>query len=132
MNPRHNKVRETVINQQTINCASRIGIKISTLHHDNVESKVMLKNLNRHVKATHSMFHLTIEMIRNGNTTSNGLKSTMEKFEQEIGRSKMRENKEFENNSAPIDHLLNIKSNNFIAEKSVNYHMIECKKINLE
>ena len=129
---RHNNVRETVINQHTINCIIRVGMKISALHHDNVESKVMLKNVNRHVKSSHSICRLKLEIVRNGTATSNDLKPTTEKLEQEIEMSEICDNKVFENNSIPIDHLLGIKAKNFTTETSVNDHMIERKKINLD
>ena len=73
MKLRHDNVREKVINQHTRNCNIRIGIQTSTLHHENVENKVMLKNLNTSVQATNHMFHLTHEMVRNETASRNGL-----------------------------------------------------------
>ena len=119
MQVHHNNVRKTVINQHTRHCTNMLGIQISTLNHDNVKIKVMLNNLNRQLKVTNSMCRLMLEMIRNGTTTSNGLNSTMEKLEQETDMSKTCANKEFENNSALIDHLPGIKANNITSETSV-------------
>ena len=40
---RQNSITESNVNQNTRNCVSRTGVKISTIHQDNVFQNTMLK-----------------------------------------------------------------------------------------
>ena len=64
---RQNSVKEANINQHTSNCVSKIGIQISTLHGDNVNQNMILKNLAKEVKKNSKMCMLTSKLIAKQN-----------------------------------------------------------------
>ena len=80
----HENLCETIINKHTINCTSRTGIKINTLHYDNVENRFILK-MEKSIQATHHMCRLTHYIVRNGTTYNNGIHASMEKLVKELG-----------------------------------------------
>ena len=73
------------------------------------------------------MFCLTREIIRNGNGSSHGLPTNMEKLCQDLGILEMCDMKDIGNNSFLKTNLLGIKANYFAGGTTVSDHLIERK-----
>ena len=105
---RQNSIKESNINQHTSNCVSKIGVQVSTIHSDNVNQNIILKNLVKEVKNQNKMCMLTTKLVAKQNVGEELLPADLLKCwidVNEIGVSN-ENNNDFYQQTSVSDHLL--------------------------
>ena len=126
---RQNSTKESNINQHTSNCVSKIGVQVSTIHGDNVNQNIILKNLVKEVKNQSKMCMLTTKLVANQNIDDEKLPVDLLKCWKECkGEPCIPDNKALEVNKVVVT---NEKNNDFYQQTAACDHLLSCGDVDL-
>ena len=129
MHLRQNSIKESNINQHTSNCVSKIGVQVSTIHSDNVNQNIILKNLVKEVKNQNKMCMLTTKLVAKQNVGEELLPADLLKCWKECkGEPSIPDNQVLDVNKIGVS---NEKNNDFYQQTSVSDHLLTCGEVDL-
>ena len=126
---RQNSIKESNINQHTSNCVSKIGVQISTIHSDNVNQNIVLKNLIKEVKIQSKMCMLTTKLVAKQNVVDEKMPPDLLKCWSECkGEPHVPEKEVSEMSEGGVS---NEKNNDFYKRTAVSDHLLTCGDVDL-